>query len=291
MTTLSLTGHGVSSTRRVGAPLRTRSLLAAAAPAWLPPIANWGQLVAEATKPLFDATNAFRMAHGGQQPYAYDPLLEKSIQWKVMHECAGGNPDKQYMAHDDPFQQIGDQPPCPRGWYDRISATGYNGGHPGFQGAAAENLLYGAVDLSAQSMEALAARFIQMWTSAGPGEGHYDNIVANWGAPPAMGVAVAIASNGLVFAGQDFGTTASGAPVEPPVPDPTPVPPPPPPPPGGPAIVKGGIWRNKAKHAQTVQITRTLQPGDKAVYYHVLKSGLDRHMAVARFRDGWEPRP
>jgi uncharacterized protein YkwD len=152
-----------------------------------PPNPNWGTLLDQSVADeLLRITNVFRVNHGAGV-LAFDPNLTADANWKTMNMSGF-----LYMDHDTP------DPAWPGGrtWAQRM-ATYYTG-------ACGENLAYGYTD--PQSV-------FDAWVSAGPGEGHYQNIVnPSWAT---IGISAAQAINGLIFWDQDFGANPAPTPPDP----------------------------------------------------------------------------
>jgi uncharacterized protein YkwD len=153
-----------------------------------PPDPAWGTLLPQFFQPLLDITNNFR-ASKGAGPLRLDSRLMGCGQWKSMN-MAG----YLYMDHNTPDPAW----PGSRTVVQRF-ATYYAAA-----GGWGENIAYGFTD--PQSV-------FDAWISAGPGEGHYDNIV-NAGFV-GCGFSAARASDGLIFWVQDFGTDAPVVPPDP----------------------------------------------------------------------------
>lgn len=141
--------------------------------------------LASAMLPL---VNADRAQTGGG-PLYIDSRLTACEEWKVLNLAAN-----LYLNHDD------EAPPLNRPWYLRF-ADYYPSGY-GF----GENLAYGFVD---------PALVMQAFLSDSGHKGNVEN--PSW---RGVGLAVAQASNGLLFWGQGFGAADPGSAPPPPVPSP-----------------------------------------------------------------------
>lgn len=121
----------------------------------------------------------------GQQPLALDARLTACAEWKVLN--LGAN---QYLDHAD------HAPPLDRGVADRFAVY-----YPTFA-AWGENLAYAFL-----TAETVMTAFMS-------DDGHRNNILNDsW---RGVGLAVAQASNGLLFWGQDFGSDRLVGPPDPP---------------------------------------------------------------------------
>lgn len=153
---------------------------------------SWGTLHAELEDPTIELVNEHRASVGSQPVKKSIGCLTFSAEYKSMNMSG-----YMYMAHDDPA-------PIARSVGQRIAACGY----PAYD-AWGENIAYGFV-----SPEDVMMAFLS-------DVGHKANIENPlW---TTIGVGVAMASNGLLFWTQDFGTADGPVPGSPP-PPPPPVP-------------------------------------------------------------------
>lgn len=151
-------------------------------------LSSWPQPLADLAAQVVAITNAFR-ASKGLHSLAVNTTLTGIADWK-----SSDMGEFQYMDHDQPAGSVPGTT-SPTTISDRFAALGYPN-----NAAWGENIAYGFTD--AQSV-------FNAWTSAGPGEGHYDNIVnPTW---TAIGVGAA-EGNGLIFWTQDFGNPPIGSP-------------------------------------------------------------------------------
>lgn len=149
-----------------------------------PPDPAWPPVVPQLGLDLLAVLNDFRRGKG-LQPCAILSTLQAAAEFHSRSMAFFG-----YLAHDDqqpPRDPATGQLTAWRDFYARIVDNGYTG-------ACAENAAYAFTD---------AASVFAAFISAGPGEGHYDNIVgASW---DSVGLACARSTSGLPFWTMDFG--------------------------------------------------------------------------------------